>query len=91
MSPPRAPDDPSLIRLADGVLIPPFPGTTAPCWLLTALEGGLAGVTLFSDNVADSDQLAKLTERLRGVTDEPVIAIDEEGGDVTRIAHLMWT
>ena len=87
MSTQRGPDDPSLLRLADGILIPPFPGTTAPRWLLTALEGGLAGVTLFSGNVADSDQLAELTERLRSVTAEPLIAIDEEGGDVTRIAH----
>jgi beta-N-acetylhexosaminidase len=78
----------SLTRLADGVLIPPFPGTTAPDWLLAALERGLAGVTLFGPNVAGTGQLATLTERLRGATDHPVIAIDEEGGDVTRIAHL---
>ncbi len=90
MSPgqPRRPSASSLTRLADAVLIPPFPGTTAPDWLLAALENGLAGVTLFGPNVAGAGQLATLTERLRGATDQPVIAIDEEGGDVTRIAHL---
>ena len=79
--------DPSLQRLADAVLVPPFPGITVPGWLLSALERGLAGVTLFGLNVADAAQVAKLTTRLRNATDEPVIAIDEEGGDVTRIAH----
>ena len=69
----------SLTRLADAVLIPPFPGTTPPDWLLTALEGVLAGVTLFGPSVAGPGQLAALTERLRGATDQPVIAIDEEG------------
>jgi beta-N-acetylhexosaminidase len=80
--------DPSLSRLADAVLVPPFPGTTVPGWLLSALERGLAGVTLYGLNVADPAQVARLTTRLREATDEPVIAIDEEGGDVTRIAHM---
>ena len=90
MSPgrPHRADRSPLTRLADGVLIPPFPGTTAPDWLLAALERGLAGVTLFGPNVTGTGQLATLTERLRGAADHPVIAIDEEGGDVTRIAHL---
>lgn len=79
--------DPSLRRLADAVLIPPFPGTAVPGWLLAALGRGLAGVTLFSPNVCDPAQLATLTSQLRNAADEPVIAIDEEGGDVTRIAH----
>jgi beta-N-acetylhexosaminidase len=69
-------------------MIPPFPATTAPPWLLAALERGLAGVTLFAGNIAGAEQLAALTQRLRGATDDPIIAIDEEGGDVTRIAHL---
>jgi len=79
--------DPSAVRLAEALLIPPFPGTTVPGWLLAALGRGLAGVTLFSPNVSDPDQLAALTSQLRNAADEPVIAIDEEGGDVTRLAH----
>jgi beta-N-acetylhexosaminidase len=79
--------DPELARLADAVLIPPFPGHTPPPWVLTALEGGLAGVTLFGPNVADPEQLALLTTALREATAEPVIAIDEEGGDVTRVTY----
>jgi beta-N-acetylhexosaminidase len=79
--------DPGLARLADSILIPPFPGTTAPRWILDALGRGLAGVTLFGQNIADPDQLAALTAALRSAAaPDPVIAIDEEGGDVTRVA-----
>jgi beta-N-acetylhexosaminidase len=80
--------DPSLGRLADALLIPPFPGRRAPAWVLDALAGGLAGVTVFGPNIAGSGQLGRLIAGLRAAADEPVIAIDEEGGDVTRIAHL---
>ncbi|HEY1623580.1 MAG TPA: glycoside hydrolase family 3 N-terminal domain-containing protein [Streptosporangiaceae bacterium] len=78
--------DESLLRLADAVLLPPFPGTTAPRWILDALGRGLGGVTLFGNNVLGDT--ARLTASLRSAGGaEPVIAIDEEGGDVTRIAY----
>ncbi len=78
--------DPSLAVLADAVLIPPFPGTTAPRWLLDALGRGLAGVTFFGPNVIGDTPA--LTASLRAAAPvEPVIAIDEEGGDVTRVAY----
>jgi len=79
--------DPALGRLADAVLIPPFGSGREPDWVRAALRGGLAGVTLFGPNVQDGRQLSALTARLRAATTEPVIAIDEEGGDVTRISH----
>jgi len=79
--------DPALGRLAEAILIPPFPGGVEPDWVRTALGSGLAGVTLFGLNVQDHEQLAGLTARLRSAAIEPVIAIDEEGGDVTRISH----
>jgi beta-glucosidase-like glycosyl hydrolase len=77
----------ALAGVAEGVLIPPFRGGTAPAWLLAALDRGLAGVTIFSPNVQAPDQLAALTSRLRSAAAEPLIAVDEEGGDVTRIYH----
>ena len=78
--------DPALAALADAVLIPPFPGTTPPPWILRALERGLAGVTLFGPNVVGDT--AALSAALRSAAAvEPVIAIDEEGGDVTRVAY----
>jgi beta-N-acetylhexosaminidase len=78
--------DPALAALADAILIPPFPGTTAPRWLLSALGRGLAGVTFFGPNVVGDTP--SLTASLRAASPvEPVIAIDEEGGDVTRVAY----
>jgi len=78
--------DPAAGALADAILIPPFPGTTAPRWLLNALGRGLAGVTFFGPNVVGDTPA--LTASLRAAAPaEPVIAIDEEGGDVTRVAY----
>ena len=79
--------DPELARLAEAVLIPPFSGHTPPPWILAALDSGLAGVTLFGPNIADPEQIALLTATLRSAAAEPVIAIDEEGGDVTRVTY----
>jgi beta-N-acetylhexosaminidase len=81
--------DPLLVRLADAILIPPFPGPSAPRWILDALGRGLAGVTLFGQNISAPDQVRTLTAGLRAAAIEvdPVIAIDEEGGDVTRVAY----
>ena len=74
----------SVERLALGCLLPSFPGHEAPDWVLRRLEGGLGGVTLFADNVRDQTQLAALTARLRSAG-EILVALDEEGGDVTRL------
>ncbi len=81
--------DPVLTRLADAILIPPFPGASAPRWILHALGRGLAGVTLFGQNISAPDQVRALTAGLRAASADadPVIAIDEEGGDVTRVAY----
>ncbi|MFZ0192624.1 MAG: glycoside hydrolase family 3 N-terminal domain-containing protein, partial [Streptosporangiaceae bacterium] len=83
--------DPGLARLADAILIPPFPGRSAPRWILEALSRGLAGVTLFGPNIAAPEQVSALTTSLRSAVSvssaDPVIAIDEEGGDVTRVAY----
>ncbi|WP_188194374.1 glycoside hydrolase family 3 protein [Nonomuraea sp. SYSU D8015] len=78
--------DRGLRRLAAGTLLVAFEGTTAPDWVLRELEHGLGGVTLFGFNVADPGQVSELTMALRGAG-EPVISLDEEGGDVTRLAY----
>jgi beta-N-acetylhexosaminidase len=81
--------DPVLGRLADAILIPPFPSLDAPGWVLDALGRGLAGVTLFGQNIAAPGQVSALTAELRAAAADydPVIATDEEGGDVTRVAY----
>ncbi|MFF7727241.1 glycoside hydrolase family 3 protein [Streptomyces sp. NPDC008001] len=67
------------------VLQPGFTGTTAPGWLLRRLGEGLASVGLFGRNIASPEQLAALTARLRAERGDVLVAIDEEGGDVTRL------
>ncbi|HEY7794727.1 MAG TPA: glycoside hydrolase family 3 N-terminal domain-containing protein [Gaiellaceae bacterium] len=71
-------------RLARACLLPSFPGHEPPDWVLRELDAGLGGITLFAYNVRDHDQLAGLTARLRDGR-ELLLAIDEEGGDVTRL------
>ncbi|MER5998507.1 glycoside hydrolase family 3 protein [Nonomuraea angiospora] len=78
--------DRGLRRLAAGTLLVAFQGTVAPEWVLRELEQGLGGVTLFGFNVADPGQVSDLASALRGAG-EPVISLDEEGGDVTRLAY----
>ena len=78
--------DTAIERLADAILIPPFAGTVAPRWVLDALWGGLAGVTLFAPNMAAGPAaLTALTRTLRGAAPDVLVATDEEGGDVTRV------
>jgi beta-N-acetylhexosaminidase len=73
----------SLDRLAAACLLPGFDGLVAPGWLREWVERGLGGVALFSHNVSSPEQVAALTAELDGL----VVAIDEEGGDVTRLEH----
>ncbi|MFD5519924.1 glycoside hydrolase family 3 protein [Streptomyces sp. NPDC127066] len=75
----------TLTRDALTVLQPGFTGTTAPDWLLRRLGEGLASVGLFGRNIASPGQLAALTAQLRVERDDVLVAIDEEGGDVTRL------
>lgn len=75
----------TLTRDALTVLQPGFTGTTAPDWLLRRLGEGLASVGLFGRNIASREQLAALTAQLRAERDDVLVAVDEEGGDVTRL------
>jgi beta-glucosidase-like glycosyl hydrolase len=80
--------DLSLERLVNATLLVPFPGAAAPRWVLEDLERGVSGVTLFAinGNVPGAGQLTALTAELRQASDA-LVSIDEEGGDVTRLAH----
>ncbi|MGX5696943.1 glycoside hydrolase family 3 protein [Agromyces soli] len=68
-------------------LLPGFEGLVAPEWLLRRLADGLGGVCLFGGNVDTTTQLAALTASLRAANPAAVVAIDEEGGDVTRLFY----
>ncbi|WP_328920312.1 MULTISPECIES: glycoside hydrolase family 3 protein [unclassified Streptomyces] len=75
----------TVTRDALAVLQPGFSGTTAPDWLLRRVGEGLSSVGLFGRNIETPEQLAALTAQLRAERDDVLVAIDEEGGDVTRL------
>jgi beta-N-acetylhexosaminidase len=79
-------DSGQLTRDAGTVLQMGFAGTTAPDWVLRALGAGeLGGVALFTRNLESPEQIAALCAQLRAANPEVLIALDEEGGDVTRL------
>ncbi|GAA2598434.1 glycoside hydrolase family 3 protein [Dactylosporangium fulvum] len=79
--------DPGLRRLALGTLLSAFRGEQAPRWAVDLLAEGLAGHVLFGFNIVERGQLATLSASLHAARDGVLIGIDEEGGDVTRLAH----
>ncbi|MFF9901759.1 glycoside hydrolase family 3 protein, partial [Streptomyces longispororuber] len=74
-----------LTRDALAVLQPGFTGTEAPEWLLRQIRDGLTSVGLFGRNITSPGQLSALTAQLRAEREDILVAIDEEGGDVTRL------
>src|SRR5712664_200647 len=75
----------SIERLALRCLLPGFLGTVPPDWVKRRAAGGLGGVVLYARNISDLDQLAGLTAALHAESPDLLIAVDEEGGDVTRL------
>jgi beta-N-acetylhexosaminidase len=75
----------SLERLATACIFPGFEGPSVPDWVRRRVAEGLGGVVLYAWNVESRDQLRALTEDLRAERGDLLIAIDEEGGDVTRL------
>ncbi|HWP34836.1 MAG TPA: beta-N-acetylhexosaminidase, partial [Thermodesulfobacteriota bacterium] len=74
-----------LRRLAAGCLLPGFPGAVPPDWIRRWLQDGLGGVVLYRRNVVDAGQVRRLTAALAAESDALLVAVDEEGGDVTRL------
>jgi beta-N-acetylhexosaminidase len=72
-------------RLAASVLLGSFEGPVVPDWLLREVGAGLGGVLLFGNNIVDDAQVSDVCATLRAARADVLIAIDEEGGDVTRL------
>ena len=70
-----------------GTLLPGFVGTELPDWLAALLREGLGGVCLFGMNIESREQTAALTAAILAANPAAIIAIDEEGGDVTRLYY----
>lgn len=75
-------------RLALRCILPGFEGTAAPDWVRRRAAEGLGGVVLFGRNVESPERLRRLTESLHAERPDLVVAIDEEGGEVTRLEAM---
>ncbi len=67
---------------AAACVLPSFPGAAPPDWIRRFLARGGRGILLFADNVGD---LPALVASLRLEREDLLLALDEEGGDVTRL------
>ena len=73
----------SLRQRVGQLIVLRFAGTTAPGYVLDALrERRAAGAILFRDNVTSPEQLRALTRSLRRAGGDPVVAVDQEGGEI---------
>ncbi|MEY9952683.1 beta-N-acetylhexosaminidase [Leifsonia sp. EB34] len=82
-----SPTDTDLRRSIAATLLPGFVGTTLPAWLEERLRNGLGGVCVFGQNVESVAQLRALTDAIYAANPDAIVAIDEEGGDVTRLYY----
>ncbi len=77
-------------QLAGALLVVGFDGTELPRTLMSALhEGRRAGVIFFRRNLPDLDTTGRLAHAVRRMIPDgepaPLVAIDQEGGRVTRL------
>ena len=70
------------MSIGAALVLPSFPGSEPPDWIRRFLADGGRGIVLFSYNV---DDLPALAASLRAERDDVLLALDEEGGDVTRL------
>jgi len=70
------------VSLGAALVLPSFPGSEPPDWIRRFLADGGRGIVLFSYNV---DDLPALAASLRAEREDVLLALDEEGGDVTRL------
>ncbi|MDA0636018.1 glycoside hydrolase family 3 protein [Nonomuraea sp. MCN248] len=69
-----------LSRLAMTVLQPGYAGASLPDWMRGALDQGLGGVVLFARN----HPLDRAARQIRERRPDAIVAVDEEGGTITR-------
>lgn len=83
----RTPASSELDEAVHRCLVAGFEGTaTFPDTLKRLIDRGLGGVILFTRNVRDAEQVRELTDALRAIRPDLLVAIDNEGGG---IGHLV--
>ena len=76
-------DELTLEQQVGQTLVLRFAGTTAPGYVRRALRARrAAGAILFRDNVVAPAQLRSLTRALRTAGGDPLVAVDQEGGEI---------
>ncbi len=70
------------MSLGAALVLPSFPGSDPPDWIRRFLADGGRGIVLFAYNV---DDLPAVAASLRAEREDVLLAVDEEGGDVTRL------
>ncbi len=81
--PPPPVDELTLEQQVGRMVILRFAGTAPPGYVREALrDGRAAGAILFRDNVADPEQLRRLTRALRRASPQALICVDQEGGAI---------
>jgi beta-N-acetylhexosaminidase len=85
----------ALDRLVNACLMPAVGGSRLPAWAERALDDDLAGVCLYGQNLpapegdqTAADRIRALSDAVHVVRPEALVALDEEGGDVTRLEYL---
>ncbi|MFJ8659394.1 glycoside hydrolase family 3 protein [Streptomyces sp. NPDC093795] len=78
-----------LTRLVNSCLLPAYGGAAPPDWLKRALDDSLAGIVLYGANLGLLDGRIRedVTAPLRALRPDLVVALDEEGGDITRAEY----
>ncbi len=83
-------------RLVNACLMPGFAGPVVPEWIGTALENGLAGICVYGQNLPSADETEMAADRARDLSaavrsarPDALVALDEEGGDVTRLDYRL--
>ena len=81
-------------HLVNACLMPGFAGPVVPEWVERALENGLAGICVYGQNLPSggetemaADRVRDLSTAVRAVRPDALVALDEEGGDVTRLDY----
>lgn len=83
-------------RLVNACLMPGFAGPAIPEWVESALENELAGICVYGQNLPAAGASEMAADRVRGlgaaaraVRPDALVALDEEGGDVTRLDYRL--
>lgn len=77
-----------LDRLVNACLLPGFAGANPPEWVVEGLANGLSGATIYGANLTDGEAIPRIAAAIRRSAPDALVAIDEEGGDVTRLDYL---